>query len=81
MQDIQNIPNPDINQMDYDDDFGNHSAANDARRENEAEQTSEETPVPPDTRPSAPIEEPPETDAPAIDEDDPDRATRIMDNE
>ena len=37
--------------------------------DNESGNSNQEIPVPPDTRPNAPIEEPPETDKPAIDED------------
>lgn len=36
--------------------------------DNESENSNQEIPLPPDTRPNAPIEEPPEMDKPSIDE-------------
>ncbi|MGI8787744.1 MAG: hypothetical protein ACR2HG_08300 [Pyrinomonadaceae bacterium] len=53
MQDVQNIPNPDVNSTERDDDFGSHSSNQDVER------PEEDIPVPPDREPSAPIEEPP----------------------
>lgn len=61
MQDIQNIPNPDINSTDRDDDFGNHSDREETDVEN--------IPLPPDEQTPSPIEEPPDTEKPAIGED------------
>ena len=61
MQDIQNIPNPDVNSTVRDDNFGNHSET-----ENE---DIENIPLPNDEQKPAPIEEPPDTEKPAIDED------------
>ncbi len=61
MQDIQNIPNPDVNSPIHDGDFDNHS-----KRENE---DVESIPLPPDEPQPAPIEEPPETEKPEIEED------------
>ena len=58
MQDTPNTPNPDVNSPTVGDDS-----------ETNVERENEETPTPPDRAPSAPIEEPPETDRPAIDED------------
>ncbi len=66
MQDVQNIPNPDVNSPEQDDDFGSHSEVD---RNNDIEQPDDTIPVPPDTQPAAPIEEPPETNRPRIDED------------
>ena len=62
MQDIQNIPNPDVNSTEGDDDFGRNPSS-------DVERPDEDIPVPPDAV-DAPIEEPPgERDKPAIDED------------
>ncbi len=66
MQDVQNIPNPDVNSSERDDGFGSHSEVD---QNDDIEQTGDAIPVPPDTQPAAPIEEPPETDRPRIDED------------
>ena len=65
MQDIQNIPNPDVNSTEREDQFGNHS---DIERENESNKNVETIPLPPAERRSAQIEEPPDdTDRGAID--------------
>lgn len=65
MQDIQNIPNPDVNSPDAGDDFNSHP------RNEDVERPEEDIPVPPDRQQdNIPIEEPPsEQDKPAIDED------------
>jgi hypothetical protein len=65
MQDVQNIPNPDVNSTEHDDDFGSHSDF-----PNTDVEQSNDLPVPPDTERAVPVEEPPETDRPAIEEDD-----------
>ena len=65
MQDMQNIPNPDVNSTERDDDFGNHS---DVERENESSSETENIPLPPTEPPPASIEEPPDTDKASIDE-------------
>lgn len=52
MQDVQNIPNPDVNSVEDDGDFGTHS---------DMENPKDEIPTPPDRQPTAPVEEPPET--------------------
>jgi hypothetical protein len=57
MQDVQNIPNPDVNSTQRDDDFGSHSEISDTDIE---QPTDNQTP--PDRKPSAPIEEPPAED-------------------
>ncbi len=66
MQDVQNIPNPDVNSPERDDDFGSHSEVN---QNNDIEQPGEAIPVPPDKQPAVPIEEPPGTDRPPVRED------------
>jgi len=65
MQDVQNIPNPDVNSPDAGDDFGSHSTDN-----QDIERPEEDIPVPPDGNRNVPIEEPPDVqDKPSIDED------------
>jgi hypothetical protein len=74
MQDVQNIPNPDVNSTETNDDFGSHSDVeqdldqtdienpnSEGRKNDDIERQNETIPVPPDTEPSAPVEEPPET--------------------
>ena len=65
MQDIQNIPNPDVNSTEREDEFGNHS---DIERENESGTDTENIPLPPTEPTRAPVEEPPDEDAARIDE-------------
>lgn len=67
MQDIQNIPNPDVNSPETNDDFGNHSEREDV----------ENIPLPGDEPKPASIEEPPDTDRAEIEEDD-DPPIRIL---
>lgn len=67
MQDVQNIPPPDVNRIEDDGDFGSHSDFPDT----DVEQPTEESPTPPDRLPRAGIEEPP------ADEGD-ERRTRIL---
>ena len=55
MQDIQNIPNPDVNSPDAGDDFGTHPDRN-----QDVERPEEDIPVPPDQERNVPIEEPPD---------------------
>ena len=65
MQDVQNIPNPDINSPAADDDFGSHPRGNE-----DIERPDEDIPVPPDAERNAPIEELPDVqDKPSIGED------------
>lgn len=65
MQDVQNIPNPDVNSPDAGDDFGTHSDHN-----QDIERPDDDIPVPPDGNRNVPIEEPPTThDKPPIEED------------
>ena len=69
MQDIQNIPNPDVNIIEDDGDFGSHSDI-DQDLDND-----EPIPVPPDQQPAVPIKEPPDVNKSPIgeDEDEPKR--------
>lgn len=67
MQDVQNIPNPDVNSTVDEGDFGNHSDIEQERPDAD----TENIPLPPDEKKPAPIEEPPETEKPPIGEDDP----------
>lgn len=60
MQDVQNIPNPDVDSIARDDDFGSHP--NTDYPNSDVEQPNENIPVPPDREPGAPIEEPPADD-------------------
>lgn len=66
MQDVQNIPNPDVNSNETEDDFDSHPS-----RHQDIEQPEENIPLPPDGSRSVPIEEPPsEQDKPPVEEDD-----------
>ena len=66
MQDLQNIPNPDVNSTESEDEYGNRS---DIERENESGSAVENIPLPPDEPKPAPVEEPPaDTDKASIDE-------------
>ena len=66
MQNVQNIPNPDVNSTESEDEYGNRS---DIERENESNQNVENIPLPPNEPKPASIEEPPaETDKASIDE-------------
>ncbi len=62
MQDVQNVPNPDVNSTVRDDDFGSHSDVGQDYPNTDVEQPKSDIPVPPDREPSAPIEEPPADD-------------------
>lgn len=75
MQDIQNIPNPDVNSTETEDQYGNRS---DIERENESGSNDvENIPLPPTEPKPAPIEEPPsDTDKGSIDE--PQRAPKAI---
>lgn len=64
---MQNTPNPDVNSPNISDD-----SDTDIERENE------ETPTPPDRAPNVPIEEPPETDKPAIEDEGENESQRIL---
>ncbi len=60
MQDVQNVPNPDVNSTVRDDDFGSHSDANRDNENTDVEQPKRDMPT--DREPSVPIEEPPADD-------------------
>ena len=62
MQDVQNIPNPDVNSTERDDDFGSHSDVPSDLPNTDVEQPKDRMPVPPDRQQDAPIEEPPAED-------------------
>ncbi len=66
MQDVQNIPNPDVNIIEDDGDFGSHSDRD--APNTDVEQPTRDIPVPPDREPGAPIEEPPNEEGGAADE-------------
>lgn len=84
MQDIQNIPNPDVNSTERDDDFGSHSDVeqesdrgdienphsdgDEERRRGDVEREDEAIPVPPDAQPAVPIEDPPDANNPPVGE-------------
>ncbi|MDQ3087434.1 MAG: hypothetical protein M3Q78_02420 [Acidobacteriota bacterium] len=63
MQDIQNIPPPDVNPTERDEDFGSHSDIDQDLDNDEA------IPVPPDQQPAVPIKEPPDVNKSPIGED------------
>ncbi len=91
MQDVQNIPNPDVNSTETDEDLGNHSGVEQIpeggdienpeageRNGSNIEQPNDGIPVPPDTEPQpVPIEEPPDVNSPPIEEEDSDEPKRI----
>ncbi len=60
MQDVQNIPNPDVNYIEDGGDFGSHSGS-DAPNPN-VEQPNEESPTTPDRLPNPAVDEPPTSD-------------------
>jgi hypothetical protein len=64
---MQNTPNPDVNSPNIGDD-----SDTDIERENE------ETPTPHDRAPNVPIEEPPETYKPAIEDEGENESQRIL---
>ena len=72
MQDVQNIPNPDVNSTVRDDDFGSHSEV-----EPQDDNDEGKIPLPDDEPKPAPIEEPPNPDNAEIDEDN-DEPIRIL---
>ena len=83
MQDVQNIPNPDVNSTETNDDFGSHSDVEQeldqgdienpnttGRKTDDIERQDETIPVPPDSEPQkAPVEEPPDVNSSPIEED------------
>lgn len=75
---MQENQNPDVNSFQDGDETINNTETNQERINNDIEQTDEDIPLSPDSRPSPPVEEPPESDKPSIDEDDTDRVKRIL---
>ncbi len=69
MQDVQNIPPPDVNSTERDNDFGNHSAIDIDLDNEEIEKPNESIPLPPDQQPAAPVEEPPNMERVPVGED------------
>jgi hypothetical protein len=78
MQDLQNIPNPDVDSVEIDDrsGFGSHSDISPGIENNRNSQDSdiesprEDIPLPPDSQTTVPVEEPPEiNEQPGIGED------------
>ncbi len=59
MQDVQNIPNPDVDSIARDDDFGSHSDVRQDYPNPDVEQPEENISEPTDREQNAPIEEPP----------------------
>lgn len=69
MQDIQNIPNPDVNSPEANEDFGSHEGlqpGRDSSDDIENPRDDEAIPVPPDQQPTVPIEDPPGTNDPPV---------------
>ncbi len=60
MQDVQNIPPPDISSPDRDNDFGSHSTIEPDLDGEEPTNPQDDVPLPSDREPSVPIQEPPE---------------------
>ena len=70
MQDIQNIPNPDVNSPEANEDFGSHEGLQPGRDSSDdienPRDDDEAIPVPPDQQPTVPIEDPPGTNDPPV---------------
>lgn len=70
MQGIQNIPAPDTEPQNIEDDFGSHSDYPDVDNSDIDNPDVDDIPVPPDQETSYPVEEPPsDVEKPPIDED------------
>jgi hypothetical protein len=82
MQDVQNIPNPDVNSVDANEDFGSHGDVEQSpdvdNPKPEKGYGKDDLPpvVPPDRQPVVPIEDPPGTNKPPVGDVD-DSPTRI----
>jgi hypothetical protein len=63
MQDVQNIPNPDVNIIEDDGDFGSHSGSD--APNTDADEREDNIPTAPDRAPNVPIEEPPDEEGEA----------------
>jgi hypothetical protein len=67
MQDIQNIPNPDVNSPEANEDFGSHEGLQPGRESDDIEKPGDDDAiVPPDQQPTVPIEDPPGTNDPPV---------------
>lgn len=80
MQDVQNIPNPDVNSIENDEDFDSHSDVHpDSRTDKDAqdfdiERPEEDIPSHNDDRRNVPVEEPPgEMDKAPVEEENTER--------
>ena len=75
MQDVQNIPPPDVNPNERNDDFDSHSEIEPNHDNEDIEKPDEVIPVPPDQQPVVPIKDPPDVNNPPIGEknDEPER--------
>lgn len=70
MQDVQNIPSPDVNSVDTEEDFGSHSDYPTIDQTDAENSDVDDIPVPPDSEPAYPVEEPPsDVEKPPVDED------------
>ncbi len=78
MQDVQNIPIPDVNSTERDDDFGSHSDVEQNPANNDVEREDEAIPVPTDRQPAVPIEDPPGTNEPPVGDDSRNEPVRIL---
>jgi hypothetical protein len=74
MQDVQNIPNPDVNSVNTSDDFGSHEGHEQSPNATEGnlgkgygkDAPAPEPVVPPDEQPVVPIEDPPGSNEPPV---------------
>ena len=70
MQDVQNIPNPGVDSINTEDDFGSHSDYPDIDKTDAENSDVDDIPVPPDSEPAHPVEEPPtDVERPPVGED------------
>lgn len=58
MQGLQNIPNPDVNSREIEDDFDSHSDYPDVDKTDVENSDVDNIPLPPDKQPARPVEEP-----------------------
>ena len=85
MQDVQNIPNPDVDSVVNDNDFGSHSEIppdlqNERGSQNtDVENPKNDIPLPPDSQPHVPVEEPEDRqNLPPIGDDSEDKKERLV---
>jgi hypothetical protein len=70
MEDVQNIPPPDVNSVNNEDDFGSHSDYPDVDKTDVENPDVDDIPIPPDSEPAYPVEEPPsDVERPPVEED------------